>query len=117
VYVPTGDFITGGGHIKPTNSAGLLLRNLTSNTNFGFNVKYNKKGTSLQGKLNFIWRSGGKTYQAKSTAIDALGVDCFKSCSATANFTSKCTVTDITDLINPIQLVQTWVEIELCKLQ
>jgi len=102
VYVPTGDFITGGGHIKPTNSAGLLPSDLTSNTNFGFNVKYNKKGTSLQGKLNFIWRSGGKTYQAKSTAIDALGVDVSNPAVATANFTSKCTVTDITDPDNPI---------------
>jgi len=104
VYVATGDFITGGGHIIPSASAGVLPSAPNSRTNFGFNVKYNKKGTSLQGKLNFVWRSGGRVYQAKSTATDALGVDISNDNAKTASFTSKCNVVDITDPNNPITI-------------
>jgi hypothetical protein len=52
-----------------TASAGTMASAVGTKTSF--NVKFNK-GTNLQGKLNFIWRSGG-IYQAKSTATDAAG--------------------------------------------
>ena len=90
VYVPAGDFITGGGHIIPSSSAGTFPSTPGSKTNFGFNVKFNKKGTQLKGKLNFIWRSNGRIYQAKSNATDALGVDITNEDAMTAVFTSKC---------------------------
>jgi hypothetical protein len=104
VYVPTGDFITGGGHIIPTASAGTYASTEGTKTNFGFNVKFNKKGTNLQGKLNFIWRTGGKVYQAKSNATDALGVDIADPSAKLAVFTSKCNINDITDPLNPVSL-------------
>jgi hypothetical protein len=104
IYVPTGDFITGGGYIKTTSSAGTYASTNGTKTNFGFNVKYNKSGKNLQGKLNFIWRSGGKLYQAKSTATDALGVNISNPAAKTASFTSKCNIADITDPDNPINL-------------
>ena len=44
VYKPTGDFITGGGFIvNPDNTAGTYAGDPGRRTNFGFNVKYNKK--------------------------------------------------------------------------
>ncbi|UKM66538.1 HYR domain-containing protein [Flavobacteriaceae bacterium GSB9] len=104
VYVPEGDFITGGGHIIPTSSAGTYPSTLGTKTNFGFNVKFNKRGTKLQGKLNFIWRSGGRVYQAKSNATDALGIDIQSEDLMYAVFTSKCNYRDITDPLNPISL-------------
>ncbi|MDO9037987.1 MAG: HYR domain-containing protein, partial [Lutibacter sp.] len=104
VYEPTGDFITGGGHIIPTASAGTYASTEGTKTNFGFNVKFNKKGTNLQGKLNFIWRTGGKVYQAKSNATDALGVDIADPSAKLAVFTSKCNINDITDPLNPVSL-------------
>jgi hypothetical protein len=55
-----------------TASAGTMPSAVGTKTSF--NVKFNK-GTNLQGKLNFIWRSGG-IYQSKSTKrTDAAGVD------------------------------------------
>jgi len=104
VYVPTGDFITGGGHIIPTTSVGTYPSDSGTKTNFGFNVKFNKKGTNLQGKLNFIWRSGGKVYQAKSNATLSLGVDINDPNAQIATFSSKCNLVDITDPLNPNSL-------------
>lgn len=104
LYMPEGEFITGGGNIKPTSSAGLYLSDTETKTNFGFNIKFNKKGKNLQGKLNFIWRSGGKTYQAKSNATLTLGVNTLNQEELVAEFTSKCNVLDITDPLNPIEL-------------
>ena len=62
VYKPTGDFITGGGFIKTPKDANLggtyaSDPNLGLRTNFGFNVKYNKNGTNLQGNMNIIIRN------------------------------------------------------------
>jgi hypothetical protein len=65
------DFVTFGGNIKmvvnPTSntSAGLYPSDLDSKVNFGGSAKYNKNGTNLQGGVNFIFRSGGITYQVK----------------------------------------------------
>jgi hypothetical protein len=56
IYLPVGDFITGGGYIIPTNSVGTMASDPGKKTNFGFNVKFNKSGTNLQGQMNFIIR-------------------------------------------------------------
>ena len=67
-------FITGGGYLVPTTSAGTYASDAGRKTNFGFNVKYNKSGTNLQGNINIIVRKGGKLYQFKSNALSSLGV-------------------------------------------
>jgi len=64
------DFVTGGGHhvfaANTSNvSCGPYKSDDGSKTNFGFNVKYNKTGTNLQGNVNVIIRSGGNVYQMK----------------------------------------------------
>ncbi len=107
VYKPDGDFIAGGGYIKPTNIAGTLG---TSGTNikshFGFNVKYNKSGKNLKGNMNFLIRSkkDGEvhTYQIKANAMTSLGVNTTDPNSQTAVFVSKANGNDIT---NPKDLV------------
>lgn len=102
VYVPSGDFITGGGHVIPSGSAGLYPSDEGSKTRFGFNVRYNKKGTATQGKLNFIFRSGGRTYQVTSNATESLGVNTTDPMNRTAQFTAKSTMTDITNPGSPV---------------
>jgi len=107
-YLPTGDFITGGGYIVPTKSVGTMKAALGTKTNFGFNVKFNKKGTNLQGNMNFVFRSVSPidnkvhTYQAKANAMESLGVNATNPASQTANFLSKCNITDITNPLAPV---------------
>jgi hypothetical protein len=67
--------------------------------NFGFNVKYNKKGTNLKGVVNIVIRNGDRVYQIKSNAINQLSVD-----STNATFDSKANIQDITDPLNPISI-------------
>ena len=108
--------ITGGGFLQmftPTQSAGQYPGDAGLKTNFGFNVKYNKTGKSLQGNLNFIIRSGGKVYQIKANSMTTLGILQGTSAGCTtatttspcqATFTSKANLTDITNETSPIAL-------------
>ncbi|MFZ5431525.1 MAG: hypothetical protein ACOZDD_14955 [Bacteroidota bacterium] len=102
VYVPSGDYITGGGHIIPSGSAGLYPSDEGSKTRFGFNIRYNKKGTATQGKLNFIFRSGDRTYQVTSNAIESLGINTTDPANRMAQFAAKSTMTDITNPGSPV---------------
>jgi hypothetical protein len=79
VYKPLNDFITGGGHIVPTASAGTYASDPGRKTNFGFNVRYNKTGKNLQGNINTIFRrkeSDGivHVYQIKGNSMTSLSV-------------------------------------------
>jgi hypothetical protein len=112
---PTGDFITGGGYIVAQSSSGQYAADAGSRTNYGFNVKYNKNKTNLQGHLNVIFRKGGKTYQIKTTATDSLGIT-YKTATGTcagpvtstcwgfADFRSKANLTDVTNPLAPISM-------------
>jgi hypothetical protein len=110
VYKPTGDFITGGGYIIPYKTEGAYASEKDGNlkTNFGFNVKYNKNGTNLQGNMNFIIRNREnglvKTYQIKSNAMTSLGVDISKLLEQKAVFVSKANITDISNPLLPVPL-------------
>jgi hypothetical protein len=104
------NFITGGGYLVLSSSAGRYAGDAGSKANYGFNVKYNKGGTNLQGNVNIIIRAGGRVYQIKSNSLTSLGVNpanCLKATLTSpckANFTSKANLTDITDPANPISL-------------
>ncbi|MFC4721385.1 T9SS type A sorting domain-containing protein [Geojedonia litorea] len=109
VYVPAGDFITGGGYIIPTASAGTYASTAGLKTNFGFNVKYNKKGNKLKGHMNVIFRrleSDGivHVYQIKSNAVQSLGVDVSDEDAQFATFITKSNLKDITDPLLPVSL-------------
>jgi hypothetical protein len=108
VYKPVGDFITGGGNVIPSQSAGQYASDPGKRTNFGFNVKYNKSGKSLKGNMNIIFRRtvGGvlRTYQIKGNAMQSLGVNIANPNAKTAVFVTKANLTDITDPLSTISL-------------
>lgn len=111
-----GSFVTGGGYLAIDKSAGLYPAETGSKMNFGFNVNY-KNAKNIQGHVNILFRSGGRTYQIKSTAIDSLGIALKKStgngvcsgppsatCFGVADFRSKANLTDVTDPLAPVSL-------------
>ncbi len=96
------NFITGGGHIINSASTGMYAGGAGLKTNFGFNVKYNKSGKSLQGSVNVIVRAAnGKVYQIKGNQMDTLTADTAKG---TSYYTGKANLTDITDPLGTISL-------------
>jgi len=111
VTQPSGNFITGGGYQIMQNSAGAYAATSGSRANFGFNVKYNKSNTNLQGHVNVIFRSGSKVYQIKSNSLTTLGTsipDPSKPPSSTnaakANFQAKANLNDVTNPNAPVSL-------------
>ena len=93
--------VTGGGYIILSKSAGERKGDVGSRNNFGFNVKYNKGGTNPQGHANVIWRSGGHTYQVKSTSITSMSAD---PTTGNAQFVSKGVIQDITNQDAPVSV-------------
>ncbi|NII23440.1 T9SS type A sorting domain-containing protein, partial [Pseudoflavitalea sp. X16] len=104
VYQATGDFITGGGYLKLTNSSGLKAGDAGTKNNFGFNIKYNKSGTNLQGHINTIVRrmEAGimRVYQIKGNSMTSLTVNATAT-PRTAVFNGKANITDITNPSSP----------------
>jgi len=107
VYQATGDFITGGGYLNLTNSNGLKAGDAGTKNNFGFNIKYNKGGTNLQGTINTIVRrmEGGvlHIYQVKGNSMTSLTVNSTAN-PPTAVFNGKANVTDITNPLSPVSV-------------
>ncbi len=115
VAQPNGSFITGGGQLAISSSAGQYKADTGSIANFGFNVNY-RNLRNLQGHTSLIFQAGGHTYQIKSTAINSLGIT-FKTptgatcsgpvsstCFGYADFQAKANLTDITNPLAPISL-------------
>jgi len=100
-YIPVGDFITGGGYLIPTESVGSKASDDFRKNNFGFNVKFNKNGSNLQGNMNIIFRRTSSSdglvhnYQIKTNSMQSLGVDASKPNRQTAEFVSKVTLKDL----------------------
>ena len=102
VSKPLDNSITGGGYIINQSTAGDYAGDPGLKTNFGFNVKTNKKRTNVQGHVNIIVRKDGRIYQIKSNATDSLLLN--PDDSREAEFTAKANINDITDPLNPISL-------------
>jgi hypothetical protein len=107
VFQNTGDFITGGGYLRLVNPAGQKAGDAGTKNNFGFNVKYNKSGTNLQGTINTIIRrveSGIlRVYQVKGNAMTSLTVNATAT-PKTALFNGKANITDITNPASPLSI-------------
>jgi hypothetical protein len=103
VSKPLDNSITGGGYLILSASSGLDAGDAGSRNNFGFNVKYNKAGTNLQGNLNAIVRrteSDGvvHVYQIKGNSMASLATSPATSTTpATAVFNGKASIQDITN--------------------
>ena len=98
------NFITGGGYLVLSNSAGQKAGDDGTKNNFGFNVKFNKAGTNLQGNINTIIRrtepDGLHVYQVKGNAMSSLlATPTAKPTAAT--FNGKANIRDITDPLDP----------------
>jgi MBG domain/MBG domain (YGX type) len=98
--------ITGGGFLKNTASSGLFAGTAGLKTNFGFNVKYNKSNTNLQGNINTIVRSGGRVYQIKGNSMTSLSnqVNSSTGQGGTSTFNGKASIQDITIPAAPISV-------------
>ncbi len=109
IYKPDGDFITGGGFITELESYGAYAANAGMKTNFGFNVKFNKNGKNLIGKMTVNVRrmeqDGIHIYRFKTNSTQSLGVNPggIDACHL-AEFTSKANLTDVTDPLNPLEI-------------
>jgi len=110
VAQPGNNFITAGGYLTMQNSAGQYPGAAGTKNNFGFNVKYNKQGTNLQGNINTIIRNNGRTYQVKGNSMTSLSVQPSPCPGGTltspcaAVFTGKASIQDITDPLNAISI-------------
>ncbi|HSV86687.1 MAG TPA: ExeM/NucH family extracellular endonuclease [Levilinea sp.] len=94
-------FITGGGYLLLENPAGQITGDPGSHSNFGFNVRYNQSGRNLRGRVNIIVRSGGHTYQVRSTALTSLAVPACSQPPCIAVFNGRAVIQDITDPDQP----------------
>jgi hypothetical protein len=94
-------FITGGGFLLMSQSAGLYLGGAGTKNNFGFSVKYNKSGTNLQGNINTLVRNNGRVYQIKGNAMTSLSTNVV---AGTAAFNGKANIQDVTDPLNPVSI-------------
>ncbi|MEN8223977.1 MAG: M6 family metalloprotease domain-containing protein [Bacteroidota bacterium] len=107
VAKPLPNFVTGGGYITLVNPAGMVAGDVGSKNNFGFNVRFNKNGTNLRGKVNTIIRKteldGIHTYQIKGNKINSLAVlpDLL---GGEATINCKASIEDITDPLYPVSL-------------
>jgi hypothetical protein len=100
---PLDDFITGGGYVVLSDSAGLYAGDAGSKANFGFSVKFNKKGTNLQGRVTLLVRVGGRIYRVKSNALRSLGIS-EENGIPFAQFEAKANLVDVTDPNAPISM-------------
>jgi hypothetical protein len=82
-------------------SAGLYSGVAGTKNNFGFNVKYNKSGTNLQGNINTLVRNNGRVYQIKGNSMTSLSTD---PSTGTATFNGKANIQDVTDPLNPVSI-------------
>jgi hypothetical protein len=107
VAKPLPNFVTGGGYITLQSPAGMVAGDVGSKNNFGFNVRFNKQGTNLRGKVNTIIRrtewDGVHTYQIKGNKINSLAIlpDDF---GGEATINCKASIEDITDPQNPVSV-------------
>ena len=101
VSKPIENSVTGGGYLINEYSDGVFAGDANLKTNFGFNVKFNKKLANLQGHVNIIIRQDDRVYQVKTNAMRSLVADPETN---EAIFISKANLIDITDPNNPISV-------------
>jgi uncharacterized protein len=97
----TSNFITGGGYLLLTDSNGQLPGDPASRNGFGLNVKYNRSGRNLQGRVNILLVSSERVYQIKGNVLTSLVV---QTDSGSAIFNGKATIQDVTDPDNPLDV-------------
>jgi hypothetical protein len=99
------NFITGGGYMVLSESAGQYPGLDGLKSNFGFNVKYNSSGKNLQGRVNVIVRgTDGRVYQIKGNVMRTLSVNNANPSARKAVWSGKANLADVTDPLDPIAI-------------
>jgi hypothetical protein len=103
VASPSGSFVTGGGYLLPTRSAGAYRADPGSQLDFAFHATYTRNGRNPTGHAVAQFESGGRTYEIRSTALDSLGLSSGGGV-AKADLRSKANLFDVTDPANPVSV-------------
>ncbi len=107
LYVPSGNYVTGGGYLtNPNNTGGTYAGDRGLRTNFGIIAKFNNGGANLRGNIDFIISRtvGGvlHTYQVRSTSMTSVAVNVRYRGTNTAVLEARANLTDITDPALPV---------------
>jgi hypothetical protein len=108
VSKPLSNFITGGGHITNNNSGGIFSGDPDAKTNFAVNLKFNPRQTNIIGKVNIIIYKDGNVYQIRTnstTSLVVLPLNPDNPNSGTAELIAKANIMDLTDPLNPIEIL------------
>jgi hypothetical protein len=102
IFDPSLGFTTGGGWFYWPGSEDAEAGYPGDRTNYGFNVKYNKKGRQVKGSLLLIRHlANGSLYRVKSNAMSGLAVgESQDPAFGWASFSGKCTYKDV-DWLEP----------------
>ena len=107
VAKPLNDFVVGAGYIPSSGSNGQYAADQGTGIQFATNVKYNKSGKNLQGRINVILsrtEADGivHVYQLKGNVMNSLATNTTDPANKQAAFTGKAAMVDITDVENPV---------------
>jgi hypothetical protein len=92
VFDPSLGFTTGGGWFTWPGTADADAGYPGDRTNFGYTMKYNKKGAKVQGSLLLIRHTPRGNYRIKSNALDGLSLgESADPVFGWASFSGKCT--------------------------
>lgn len=106
VAKPDGSFLTGGGFLEPTRSAGAYPADPGSKALFAFSAKVSPNGKTVSGNVDVVFESGGRTYAIDSTALDSLGVT--SGNPPKADLRGTATLLDITNPLHPTTVGSGW---------
>jgi len=108
VYEAIGDYLTGGGDAVPILSSGKFASDIGKRTNFGFDMKFDDKGTILSGRAIILLRKTvdgvQKLYQVRNSDITAVAVNIDNSSEPKGGFIGVASLSDITDPLSPVEL-------------
>ena len=104
VASPNGSFVTGGGYLLPTRSAGAYPADPGTQTDFAFHVTYTRNGRNPAGHVVARFESGGRTYEIRSTALDSLGLSSSGGIGR-ADLRSRANLIDVTNPANPVSVI------------
>ncbi|HEX6683545.1 MAG TPA: M12 family metallo-peptidase, partial [Candidatus Limnocylindrales bacterium] len=99
VASPDGSFVTGGGYLLPTRSAGAFPADAGSPVGFAFHVTNGGGSKPPKGHAVIGFESGDRVYLINSTALESLGLG-----GGRADLRAKANLFDITNPTNPVSV-------------
>jgi hypothetical protein len=104
---PVIESINGRGAIVNHSPTGSYAPDSGLRTTFGFSAESNRSLNRIQGKVTILLRRGGRTYLIRNAAMDSLTIPSMSPVGTVpALLICKATLTDMTDKLNPIPLIE-----------